>query len=157
MTPSLIFKSFNIATSIAGYFGLIENVQNNVQKLLHQSFKSAISNLQAALNADKEMKTFYIKQALVEFNAACSVEINENLISSLLGKAMCQHLLGDTANRDLSMRKIKDVQLSGSAKTQVVAKNIFKLLFFPGMMNDIIEPGRLEKFEQYKQLALSAK
>ena len=46
MTPAVIFGSINMATSIAAYFGLIESVGGNVQKLLHQAFKSAIQNLQ---------------------------------------------------------------------------------------------------------------
>lgn len=170
MTPRVIFGGVNLAMSIAGYFGLIENVNNNVQKLLHQSFKSAISNLQASLNASEpEMKTFYIKQALVEFNAACSVEINENLISSLLGKAVCQHFLGDYINRDLTMEEIKNVNLSLSEKTKAISKTVLKQITGFGNFYNLYKcwkgenpytsdyNERLDKFESYKQLVLATK
>lgn len=168
MTPAVIFGSINIATSIAAYFGLIESVGGNVKKLLHAPFKSATDNLRASLTANTSNADFYIRQALIEFNEACALEENENLISALIGKAMCQHVLGDFINRDFTMSKIKDVELTLSEKTKAVSKTVLKMTG-PGniyslykIMNgenpyvsDLAE--RSMKFEKYKQLALATK
>lgn len=169
MTPAVIFGTLNMATSIAGYFGLMESVGGNVTKLLHAPFKSAISNLNAALSASDKNVDFYIRQALIEFNQACSLEDNENLISALIGKAMCQHLLKDNVNREITMRSIADVQLTLSEKTKSVAKtglpylggvgnlyNLYKLAKGENpFTNDYSD--RIKKFEEYKQLALATK
>lgn len=169
MTPAVIFGSLNLATSIAAYFGLIESVGGNVQKLLHQAFKSAILNLEYAQTASSDASRLdYIKTAKERFIDAVSVEENENLISSYVGLAMCQHLMGDLVNRDISMRNIKDVQLTLSAKTKAVSKTVFKLTG-PGNIYTLYKiakgenpytndyTDRLAKFEKYKQLALATK
>ena len=166
MTPAVIFGAINMATSVAAYFGLIESVGGNVKKLLHAPFNSAISNLKAALCATDENVEFYIRQALVEFNNACSLEENENLISAHIGKAMCQHLLKDYRNRDLSMANIKNVELTLSEKTKAVSKTASKVVVFgqfyylykaikgePVSYSDYQD--RVEAFNKYKQLALA--
>lgn len=169
MEPAVIFGSFNISTSITAYFGLIESVGGNVQKLLHAPFKSSVNNLKAANNSNSfQNSEFYIRQALIEFNEACTLEENENLISAYIGKAMCQHLLGDFANRDLTMLNIKEVKLSISEKTKAVSKTALKMFglgpifsaykILNGEIPYISDYfNRLQKFEEYKQLALATK
>lgn len=180
MTPAIIFGSLNLATSIAAYFGLIESVSGNVQKLLHQAFKSAIQNLQYAITASSNVSRLdYLKTAKDRFIDAISVEENENLISSYIGLAMCQHLLGDTSNRDMTMRKINNVKLTLSEKTKAIAKNAFDftgaggLTFTAKMLGRRLKgdnnmnlddyfserslSSRIEKFNAYKQLALATK
>jgi hypothetical protein len=165
MTPAVIFGALNMATSVAAYFGLIDSVSSNVKKLLHAPFNSAISNLKAALHATDENVEFYIRQALVEFNNACSLEENENLISAYLGKALCQHLLKDYYNRDLSMANIKKVELSLSEKTKAALKDptisvggVFGYLLAASYYSlaGRVPPYEARKisFERYKQLAL---
>lgn len=169
MTPAVIFASINMATSIAAYFGLIESVGCNVQKLLHQAFKSAIQNLEFAKTASSDQNRLdYIKTAKERFIDAISIEENENLISSYVGLAMCQHLMGDLTNRDITMQNIKDVQLTLSEKTKAVSKTAFKLTG-PGNIYSLYKiakgenpytndyADRLAKFENYKQLALATK
>lgn len=129
MTPAVIFGSLNMASSIAAYLGLIDNVSSNVQKLVHAPFKSAISNLKSASTSSNSTNSqIYIRQALIEFNQATALEDNENLISALIVKAMCQHLLGDYANRDMTLSSIKDVNLSRSEKAKAVSKTVLKIL-----------------------------
>lgn len=169
MPPAVIFGSINMATSIAAYLGLIESVSGNVQKLLHQAFKSAIQNLNYAQTASSATSRLeYIKTAKERFIDAISVEENENLISSFVGLAMCQHVLGDIANRDLTMQKIDKVKLTLSEKTKAISKTALKISG-PGSIyslykiakgenpysNDYVD--RLTKFENYKQLALATK
>lgn len=168
MTPAVIFGSLNMATSIAAYLGLIESVGGNVQKLLHQAFKSAIQNLEYAQTASSDTNRLdYIKTAKERFIDAISVEENENLISSYVGLAMCQHLMGDITNRDLTMQNIKNVKLTLSEKTKAVSKTALKIasidiyLIYKSMMGE--NPftsdyaDRLAKFESYKQMALATK
>lgn len=81
---------------------------------------------------------------------------------------MCQHLLGDYANRDMTMASINDVKLSIKEKAKATTKVILKKVLlgpitFP--MNDVLIDGipkndyfdRLLKFEEYKKKALSSK
>lgn len=168
MTPAVIFGSLNVASSIGAYLGLIDNVSSNVQKLVHAPFKSAISNLKSASTSSNSTNSqIYIQQALIEFNQATTLEENENLISALIGKAMCQHLLGDYANRDMTMASINDVKLSIKEKAKATTKVILKKVIlgpitFP--LNDVLIDGipkndyfdRLQKFEEYKKKALSS-
>ena len=148
MTPAVIFGTLNMATSIAGYFGLIESVGGNVTKLLHAPFKSAISNLNAALSASDKNVDFYIRQALIEFNQACSLEDNENLISALIGKAMGQHL----SEKTQSVAKTGLPYLGGVGNLY----NLYKLAKGENpFTNDYSD--RIKKFEEYKQLALATK
>lgn len=168
MTPAVIFGALNMATSVAAYFGLIESVGGNIKKLLHAPFNSAINNLKSALCATDENVEFYIRQALVEFNNACSLESNENLISAHIGKAMCQHLLKDYLNRDKTMANIKDVELTLSEKTKAVSKTAIKFTG-PGNLYSLYKAlkgesvslsdyqDRIKSFNDYKQLALATK
>lgn len=164
MAPAVIFGTLNMATSVAAYFGIIDSVSGNVKKILHAPFNSAISNLKAALCATDENVEFYIRQALVEFNNACFLEENENLISAYLGKALCQHLLKDYANRDLSIANIKHVTLSLSAKSKsaLVSATNMGLFGFVGKLTSYILgmtpfDKRVKSFDDYKQLALATK
>ncbi len=164
MTPAVIFGSINMATSIAAYFGLIESVGGNVQKLLHQAFKSAIQNLEYAQTASSDINRLdYIKTAKERFIDAISVEENENLISSYVGLAMCQHLMGD-----ITIQSINDVKLTLSEKTKAVSKTAFKIIGIGNIYSlyKIVKgenpyttdyANRLAKFENYKQLALATK
>lgn len=171
MSPAVIFGAVNISTSIASYFGLIESVGGDVSKLVHAPFKSAVNNLKAASTTSGQTAEMYIKQALFEFNQECALESNENLISAHIGKAMCQHLLNDHINRDLTMASIRDIELTLSEKTKSVSKDVLKTVGF-GMwyqMYKLYKGGtqgesyfnsyeeRVEKFNKYKNLALSTR
>lgn len=118
--------------------------------------------------ATDENVDFYIRQALIEFNNACSLESNENFISAHIGKAMCQHLLRDYRNRDLTMDDIKNIELTLSEKTKAILKTAFKftgpgqlysmyklLKGKPETLSDFQE--RIQSFNDYKQLALATR
>lgn len=106
------------ASKIAEYFGLIEGVDTKVTKLLHQAFNSAKANLEYARNATGQNQIDYIKQARVEFIQAVAVEENENKILALVGLAMCQYLLGETSNANVTFDKINDVTLTRAEKAK---------------------------------------
>ena len=83
MDPITIFKAASITESIAAYMGVIDSVSSNMKKLLQQSFKSALMNLEYAKNASNStIRDNYIKQATNEFIRAIAVEENENLVSA---------------------------------------------------------------------------
>ena len=168
MTPAVIFGVINLSNSIAGYLGLIENVGSNVKKLLHQSFKSAIQNIEYAKSANGQNQLDYIRRAKEQFIDAVSVEENENLISSLMGLAMCQYLLGDHFNSTKTIARIKDVNLTLSEKTKATSKIALKMMTMPGNLYVTYKllrgenpysdyTDRIAKFEEYKQLALATK
>ena len=137
--------------------------------LLHQAFKSAIQNLEYAQTASSDINRLdYIKTAKERFIDAISVEENENLISSYVGLAMCQHLMGDIENRDITIQSINDVKLTLSEKTKAVSKTAFKIIGIGNIYSlyKIVKgenpyttdyANRLAKFENYKQLALATK
>ena len=124
MDLTIIFKATSILKSIAAYLGIIDNIPADVKKLLHQSFLSAIQNLDFAKNSNSENQSDYLKTAKREFINAISVEENENLVSSYLGLAMCQFLLGDKDNAHNTLSKISSVQLSTSERNKAIALDI---------------------------------
>lgn len=167
-TAKIIFGAIHASASIAGYMGLIETVRGNVQKLLHQSFKSAIQNLEYAKTASDDNRLNYIRIAQEKFIDAITVEEDENLISALVGLAMCQHLLGDEINMTRTLSRIDGVKLSTTEKTKQIGKTCLKILGFRHLYyahsfakgrnpftGDYYE--RLSQFEEYKRLALAAK
>lgn len=159
MSPAIIFTSINTAKAVAAYFGLIESVGGNVQKLLHQAFKSAIQNLKYAQSSSGQNRVDYIRTAKDRFIDAISVEENENLVSSLVGLAMCQYLLNDFNNVQITMSRIKNVELTLAAKTKAAGSGYLKggLRIF-GAFNAIDQVNkRIDQFENYKNLALATK
>lgn len=116
MTPAVIFGSINLSKSIAEYLGLIESTNSLLNKLVHQAFKAAQSNLQYAYDSSGATQMDYLRQARNEFNQAVAVEDNEAKIYALLGLALCQHFLGDPSNARRTMAKIRNVELSRSEK-----------------------------------------
>ena len=173
MGAAVIFGAVNLSSSIAGYLGLIDNVNSNVKKLLHQSFVSAVQNLNYATTAYGTNQMEYIRRARDLFIDAKSVEENENLISSYVGLAMCQHLLGDFQNSSMTIERIKDVKLTLSEKSKAVSKIALKMstghlyLIYKALKGEYLSSGfpfyyddytkRTQRFEEYKQLALSVR
>ena len=173
MGAAVIFGAVNLSSSIAGYLGLIDNVNSNVKKLLHQSFVSAVQNLNYATTASGINQMEYIRRARDLFIDAISVEENENLISSYVGLAMCQHLLGDFQNSSMTIERIKDVKLTLSEKSKAVSKIALKMstghlyLIYKALKGEYLSSGfpfyyddytkRTQRFEEYKQLALSVR
>lgn len=159
MTPAVIFGSINLAQSIAGYMGLIESVGGDVKKLLHQSLKSALQNLEYARSATGQNQLDYIRAARERFIDAISVEQNESLISAIVGLAMCQHLLGDDKNVKVTLDRINSVELTLSEKTKSAGLD-FLLNAIPvfGPFHTVsFADARKEQFEEYKRLALATK
>ena len=144
------------ASKIAEYFGLIEGVNTNVTKLLHQAFNSAKANLEYARNTTGQNQIDYIKQARVEFNQAVTVEENENKILALVGLAMCQYLLGEISNANVTFDKINDVTLTRAEKAKYIAKNLSVVLALGGLLlpfNSLEE--RVVHFELIKRNGLN--
>lgn len=145
------------ASKIAEYFGLIEGVNTKVTKLLHQAFNSAKSNLEYARNATGQNQIDYIKQARVEFNQAVAVEENENKILALTGLAMCQYLLGETSNANVTFDKIKDVVLTKAEIAKYSAMDVSNV-FMPGVclllpFNSLAE--RITYFSAMKAISIN--
>lgn len=163
MTPSLIFGSINLTKAIAAYFGLINSVDSNVQKLLHQAFKSAIQNLEYAESAIEQNKMEYIRIARERFIDAIAVEENENLISAYVGLAMCQFYLGDIYNAKTTLTKVHDVRLSRSAKNLAFwngtnsKKNLLVKMTKWVQGSDYEVEIRVKLFNEFKDNALQAK
>lgn len=161
MEAVVIFQAATISKSIASYLGFIDSVSSDVKKLLHQSFESGIKNLEYAQSASEANQKLYIQKALGDFISASSVEKDENLISSYLGIAMCQYLLGDITNARISLHKISSVTLSKLATTKAAAVDMtvgvaYKYLIPIGNPwgIDVVEL-RVSSFEEYKRKALS--
>lgn len=117
METITIKSGLALGAKIAEYFGFIETVSTQVEKLIHQSLKSALENLKCAQIAEGEDKIDYIKRSKDKFIDAVTVEENENKVLSLCGLSMCQYLLGDDKNAEITKERIKDVELSKSEKT----------------------------------------
>lgn len=173
MEACIIFGTLNAAKTIAEYLGLIETVDNSIKQLLHQQFVAAQNFLKNAETATDNIRVEYLKSALNSFNLAIAVEENENLISSYVGMAMCQYLLGDIANARSSLLNASKVQLRNTEVWRCRARNIgrFYLTRSIPIMNivktvqDITDPhqtmieldwnGRRRLFDNYKKKATS--
>lgn len=70
------------------------------------------------MNSKGKDQEEYIRQVMVEFIKATAVEDNENLISSYLGLSLCQFLLGDYTNAQISFDKISKIELRRSEKVK---------------------------------------
>lgn len=166
MTPAVIFGSINLTKSIAEYLGLIESTNSLLNKLIHQAFRSAKSNLEYAHNSSGTIQMDYLRQARNEFNQAVAVEDNEAKIYALLGLAMCQHFLGDESNATRNMAKIRTVELSRSEKFKYGAIGVIstvsplyglgELLGFPAMGMSSLD-FRKKIFSTIKDNALATK
>lgn len=84
-------------------------INDEMQKVLHMCFKSAIENLNYALHASEENKVDYILQARNRFVDATTIEVNENLIIAHFGLALTQFLLNDKTNGLNTLEKIKNI------------------------------------------------
>lgn len=157
MDALLIFRAANVAKSVAAYFGFIESVSSDVKKLLHQSFKSGVENLRYAENAIGENQKHYLRKAQDDFISSFSLERDENLISAHIGAAMCQYLLEDIAKQTIN--KIQEIKLSSQEIAVAVTKDILlgTPIYLMGYRFRIFESSRINKFEEYKRLALTAK
>lgn len=113
----IVLKTASFFKTLAEYMGLIDSVHSDVKKLLHLHFNSAISNLEYAKNTTEfSNRLDYVKIAKNDFIYAIQVEQNENLISSYLGLAMCQYLLGETENVNNTLQRINVVECTDYAK-----------------------------------------
>ena len=127
-TIGIAVGTMNATLAIASYFELIDTVSSDVSKLLHQSFKSARMNLELAqTSSELVQQKEYLKEARNKFIEAIAVEKDENLVSAYAGLTMCQLLLGDNANAQLTLKKISQVELSKSEKTKSAAKGFAKV------------------------------
>lgn len=164
--PVPIGPMIGAASKIADYFGLIEGVNTKVTKLLHQAFNSAKANLEYARNTTGQNQIDYIKQARVEFNQAIAVEENENKILALVGLAMCQYLLGETSNANVTFDRISSVSLTRAEKNRYLArKNAIRIAFllpYNVIIGDPLRPildfslsERKACFEAYKKETLN--
>ena len=117
---SIIFASATAGKSIAEYLGLIESTNSDIKALLHQSFNSAKMNLECAKSATGTNQIGYIKQAQNQFINAIAVETGTNLVTSYLGLAMCQYLLGDITNARKSLGEIRPVELSKKERNDAI-------------------------------------
>ena len=126
MEACIIFGTLDAAKTIAEYLGLIETVDNSIKQLLHQQFVAAQNSLKNAETATDNMRAEYLKSALNSFNLAIAVEENENLISSYVGLAMCQFLLGDKENYESSLKKASSTKLKIREKINAEGKQLGK-------------------------------
>ena len=121
---SIIFASATAGKSIAEYLGLVESIHSDIKALLHQSFNGAKMNLECAKSATGTNQIDYIKQAKNQFINAIGVEKGANLVTSYLGLAMCQFLLGDITNARTSLECIRTVEIPKGERNKAAVADI---------------------------------
>ena len=161
MTIGAAIATMNIAKSAAAYLGLIESSSTNINSLVHQAFKSALMNLEYAKTASTQSQgKEYLKEAKNEFIKAIAVEKDECLVSAYVGLAMCQYLLGDSRNAELTINKIASVKLSNAEKMKAGVQSSVQgpgVMFGPlgYIMNGYNGAKEREKyFEEFKLKAI---
>ena len=111
-------------------------INDEMQKVLHMYFKSAIENLNYALHASEENKVDYIIQARNRFVDSTTIEVNENLIIAHFGLALTQFLLNDKTNGLNTLEKIKHIGYTYSKDDNEFRQ---RCLTFKGQLYDIIK------------------
>lgn len=115
-----------IGEKIAEAFGFIEGVSKKVDKILHQSLKSANEHLESAARCKKkELQLEYVKSARECYIQAISVEENRNKVIAYCGLALSYYLLCDLDNAKDSLDKIKYVELTLAERSKNFAKTAF--------------------------------
>ena len=165
MDPIMIFKSAAVLESLAKYFGLIESVSADVKRLRHEPFNSAIDFLELAKGTNDEVQQQkHVREAMIKFTEAMSLEDNENLISSYVGRAMCLYLLGEEDNAKNTFAKIHNVKLTRPQEIKAIGKGLLVpqsmgsyLAGLPGRIYDsfILLAKRREELNEHKQRALN--
>lgn len=95
-------------------------VRSDIESLMHIYFRSALENLNYALSASDGNKKDYLLQARNRFIDALTIEINENLLLSHLGLALCQHLLGDEINCIKTLERVKNINYSPNNEENLI-------------------------------------
>lgn len=105
---------------------MFATVENEISSLGHIPYKSGVQNLKFALTAQNDLKIGYILEARNKFIEACSIEINENLILAHLGLALCQKMLGDELNSQVTLKNARNICYScASSITPNEKKQLF--------------------------------
>lgn len=99
-------------------------VRSDIESLMHIYFRSALENLNYALTASDGNKKDYLLQARNRFIDALTVEINENLLLSHLGLALCQHLLGDEINCIKTLERVKNINYLPNNDENLIRHNM---------------------------------
>lgn len=158
MNEASIRTGIIITTRIAEYFGLIETVSTQVDKLVHQALKSAVDNLEYAKNAEGQNQVHYVLEAKNKFIEAVAVEDNEGKVMALCGLAMCQLFLGENNNVKLTMDKIKDVELTTAEKAKAITMDASRFVPPASPTNIVLqalkEQSGASSFLQYRKFQL---
>lgn len=164
LSITLTIGAVTCAKFVAEYLGLIESTTANTRLLRHESLRSAIAWFENARDCnDSSLMIEYLHDARREFMKAISLEENENKVAAILGLSTCQCLLGDAINSQNNIQKIKEVKLSFSEKSIIVAMHIAADIFSPVVMMIamITKPSirdhirqREQELEEYKKDAL---
>lgn len=120
-----------VSKYVAEYFDLIDSTSKQVERLLHQSFITAKEMLESAKLAPVTQQESLLIGARQKFYEAIAVEKNENLMLALVGLSMCHMLLGDSANAEKYLEKIKKVKLTRSEYAKSAAKDYLSTVIGP--------------------------
>ena len=146
---SVVYSSISIGLSISKLvIGLVKNrsngdinrsnqiiidyvrlVRSDIESLMHIYFRSALENLNYALTASDGNKKDYLLQARNRFIDALTVEINENLLLSHLGLALCQHLLGDEINCIKTLERVKNINYSPNNEENIIRHTLINNIY----------------------------
>lgn len=114
-------------SAIASFLDILKG---EISDIGHIPYKSAFQNLRYAHTANETLKTGYLVAARSKFIDACIIEVNEDLLLSHLGLALCQKLLGDEMNSSSSISEAYAIKYSPvKSITASEKKAVFDVLF----------------------------
>lgn len=103
-----IFQALKITQSLAGYFKVIETIDDKVEKLANSEFDAGIRALKQAYNSEKETESLF-REARARFNKAIGIEKWERLALAHLGLSIAHFHLGDKTNSEEALIALKDL------------------------------------------------
>ncbi|MBD2169319.1 hypothetical protein H6G04_33705 [Calothrix membranacea FACHB-236] len=112
----VIFQSiksgFNAGIFLGKFFGIIESVENKVEKLINNKYNSAIDYLNQAQKSSilEEQKTLF-REARRAFTEAKDFVQYDKLVISYLGLAICHYYLTDYENCRSTLKELSELKL----------------------------------------------
>ena len=141
----LLFSSVGFSKSIAEYIGIIQSLDEKIDKLSKADFNAGIISLEQAVYSNSNFeKESLLREARSFFNKAIGLEQNTRLLLSYIGLAICHYHLGDMQNTKRTLEKSLNVDfkkdIKEAAQSKEIAKSMVTATIKKGMLGLIINP-----------------
>jgi hypothetical protein len=123
MDIGLIFSAAGAAKSVAELLKIIDSMEAKLDRLVQSELNSGLRNIDQASRSEGE-QVHLLREARNCFNRAVGLETGYRKGMSLIGCAMCHHLLGDEANCRRSLEELVELPPAVGVGTMTAAHSL---------------------------------